>query len=178
MKVGIAGVGGIGSNVAMHLVRSGCTSLKLVDFDRVERSNLNRQFYFTDQVGKYKVDMLRENLLRIQPDATIKAVRLRLTTENLLDTFKDCRFLVEGFDDQQSKKMMVEVFADTDIPIISASGIAGSKIDEIKVHKLGNCTIIGDFQTDFRSEQLYGPKISVIAAMMADFILQKGGYNE
>lgn len=178
MKVGIAGVGGIGSNVAMHLVRAGCTSLKLVDFDRVELSNLNRQFFFADQVGGYKVDMLRENLLRTVPDAAIETTSLRLTPENMLDTFSDCQLLVEGFDDQQSKKILVEIFADVDMPIVSASGIAGKKIDEIRVHRLGNCIIVGDFQTDFRVSSLYGPKISIIAAMMADLVLKTGGYDD
>lgn len=172
MKVGIAGVGGIGSNVAVHLIRAGCTCLKFVDFDRVEISNLNRQFYFVDQIGRYKVDMLKENLLRIEPNAAIETARLRLTPENMLKTFKDCQLLVEGFDEQQSKKVLVETFADQDIPIISASGIAGSDIDTIRVHQLGNCTIIGDFRTDFRSGKLYGPKIAVIAAMMADCVLK------
>ena len=113
MKIGIAGVGGIGSNVAVHLARAGCTSLKLVDFDRVELSNLNRQFYFIEQIGGLKVDMLRENLLRIVPDAVIETAGLRLTPRNMLDTFSDCQFLVEGFDDQESKKMLVETFADS-----------------------------------------------------------------
>ncbi len=172
MRVGIAGVGGIGSNVAAHLIRAGCTCLKCVDFDRVELSNLNRQFYFVDQIGYYKVDMIKENLLRIEPNAAIATARLRLTPENMLDTFKDCQLLVEGFDDQQSKKLLVETFADQDIPIISASGIAGNEIDAIRIHTLGNCTIVGDFQTDFRSNRLYGPKIAVIAAMMADCVLK------
>lgn len=178
MKVGIAGVGGIGSNVAMHLVRAGCTSLKLVDFDRVELSNLNRQYFFADQIGSYKVDMLRVNLLRTVPDAAIETARLRLTAENMLDTFRDCQLLVEGFDDQDSKKLLVETFADSEVPIVSASGIAGSRIDAIRVHRLGNCTIVGDFQTDFRLSRLYGPKISVIAAMMADFVLKTGGDDD
>ncbi|NOR23004.1 MAG: sulfur carrier protein ThiS adenylyltransferase ThiF [Desulforhopalus sp.] len=178
MKVGIAGVGGIGSNVAVHLVRAGCTSLKLVDFDRVELSNLNRQFFFADQIGSYKVDMLRENLLRIVPDAAVETARLRLTPENMLDMFRDCQLLVEGFDDQRSKKLLVETFTDFDMPIVSASGIAGREIDAIRVHRLGNCTIVGDFQTDFRVSSLYGPKISVIAAMMADFVLKTGSNND
>ena len=178
MKVGIAGVGGIGSNVAVHLVRAGCTSLKLVDFDQVELSNLNRQFYFVDQIGGYKVDMLANNLKRIVPGVDIETARLRLNSENMLDTFSDCRLLVEGFDEQKSKKLLIETFADVDIPIISASGIAGRDIDAIRVHRLGNCTVIGDFRTDFRSNSLYGPKIAVIAAMMADLVLKKGGYND
>lgn len=174
LRVGIAGVGGIGSNVAMHLVRAGCIAQKLVDFDRVELSNLNRQFYFIDQLGKYKVDMLRENLLRINPGAAIETARVRLAPENMLDTFRDCRILVEGFDDQEAKKMLVETFADLDIPIVSASGIAGRELETIRVHRLGNCTIIGDFQSDFRADSLYAPKIAVIAAMMADCVVKKG----
>jgi sulfur carrier protein ThiS adenylyltransferase len=178
MKIGIAGIGGIGSNVAVHLVRAGCTSLKLVDFDRVELSNLNRQFYFVDQIGEYKVDMLRKNLWRISPDAVIETAPLRLTPENMLETFRDCQLLVEGFDDREAKKLLIESFAERDIPIISASGIAGSEIDTIRVHRLGNCTIVGDFQSDFRTNRLYGPKISIIAAMMADFVLKTEGYND
>lgn len=175
MKIGIAGVGGIGSNVAMHLVRAGCTSLKLIDFDRVELSNLNRQFYFADQIGGYKVDMLRENLLSIVPGAAVETARLRLTADNMLDMFKDCQFLVEGFDDQQYKKLLLETFADCDMPIISASGIAGKEMNTIRMHRLGSCTVIGDFQTDFRTHGVYGPKVAVIAAMMADFVLKTGG---
>jgi sulfur carrier protein ThiS adenylyltransferase len=178
MKIGIAGVGGIGSNVAMYLVRAGWGSIKLVDFDRVEQSNLNRQFYFAEQIGGYKVEMLRENLLRILPEATIEVETLRLTPENMLNIFRECRLLVEGFDDQQSKKLLVETFADHDMPIISASGIAGREIDTIQVQWLGQCTIVGDFQTDFRSHDLYGPKVGVIAAMMADLALKTGGYND
>jgi sulfur carrier protein ThiS adenylyltransferase len=178
MKVGIAGVGGIGSNVAVHLVRAGCISLKLVDFDRVELSNLNRQFYFADQIGQYKVDMLRDNILRIVPDAVVETAHLRLTPDNILEMFRDCQLLVEGFDDQQSKKMLVETFADSAMPIVSASGIAGRGMDAIRLKRLGNCTIVGDFQSDFRVSSLYGPKISVIAAMMADFVLKTGGYDD
>jgi len=172
MKVGIAGVGGIGSNVAVHLVRVGCCSLKIVDFDRVELSNLNRQFYFRDQIGGHKVAMLRDNLLRMAPETRIVPLVLRLTAENMLLTFSDCQLLVEGFDDQESKKLLVETFADQDIPIISASGIAGRDLDSIRVHNLGSCTIVGDFTTDFREQELYSPKITVIAAMMADFVLK------
>lgn len=174
LRVGIAGVGGIGSNVAMYLARAGYTAQKLVDFDRVELSNLNRQFYFIDQLGKYKVDMLRKNLLRINPAATIETARLRLAPENMLDTFRDCRILVEGFDDEEAKKLLVETFADMDIPIISASGIAGRELEMIRVHRLGRCTIIGDFKSDFRDNSLYAPKIAVIAAMMADCVIKTG----
>ena len=178
MKVGIAGVGGIGSNVAVNLVRTGCSSLLLVDFDRVERSNLNRQFYFSDQLGKYKVDMLQENLLRIAPDADIDVLQLKLDAANMVETFAGCQMLVEGFDDQESKKQLVEAFADVDLPIVSASGIAGSELQGVRIHRLGNCTLVGDFFSDFRENALYCPKISIIAAMMADIVMKQGGFHD
>lgn len=178
MKVGIAGVGGIGSNVAVNLVRCGCTSLKLVDFDRVEQSNLNRQFYFTDQVGGYKVDMLAENLRRINPDASIECLRLKLDRDNMVNSLQDCHILVEGFDEQEAKKMMLEAFAGSDRPLVSASGIAGNLVDNIRMRRLGSCIVVGDLQTDYREAGLYAPKISIVAAMMADIVLEKGGYYE
>ncbi len=82
MNIGIAGVGGIGSNVAIILVRSGIDTLTLVDFDRVEAANLNRQFYFADQVGRLKVAMLAENLRRIRPGIAIETVVARLDAGN------------------------------------------------------------------------------------------------
>ncbi len=73
MKIGIAGAGGIGSNVAVNLVRSSASALKIVDFDRVELSNLNRQFYFHDQIGRFKVEALAENLRRIRPECHLES---------------------------------------------------------------------------------------------------------
>ena len=77
-RVGIAGAGGLGSNCAMHLVRSGVKHITIVDFDVVNESNLNRQFFFRDQIGQKKVEAIKENLLRIEPDADIRAVDMRL----------------------------------------------------------------------------------------------------
>ena len=73
-RVGIAGAGGLGSNCAMHLVRAGVQHITVVDFDVVNESNLNRQFFFRDQLGQKKVEAIKENLLRIEPDADIRAV--------------------------------------------------------------------------------------------------------
>lgn len=177
MKVGIAGVGGIGSNVAVNLLRAGCDFLKLVDFDRVEHSNLNRQFYFANQIGGYKVDMLKENLLQIDSGAYIEVERLRLDAGNMAECFKNCDILVEGFDEQTSKKMLIETFADQNVSIVSASGIAGEQIGDVEIRHLGNCTVVGDFYSDYRVEKLYAPKISVISAMMADIVLKNGKTN-
>ena len=171
MKVGIAGVGGIGSNVAVNLMRAGYRDLKLVDMDRVEQSNLNRQFYFQDQIGSSKVEALRQNLLRIDPRAQLETLVKRLDATNIRSCFQDCPVVVEGFDDEGAKKMLLESFSGSDVVLIAASGIAGYDLTAIQRKRLGQCDIIGDFVSDFRQEDLYCPKIQVIAAMMADRVI-------
>lgn len=178
MKIGIAGSGGIGSNVAVNLVRSGVKHIKVVDFDQVEASNLNRQFYFKDQIGHPKVEMLAINLKRIDPELTVETLLLKLDAANIAPTFADCDLVVEGFDGQVHKKLLLEALADTDKPVVSASGIAGHGMEDIRIHQMGNCVIVGDFKTDCRQAKLYAPKVSVIAAIMAGIVLEKGGYYD
>jgi sulfur carrier protein ThiS adenylyltransferase len=175
MKIGIAGCGGIGSNVAVNLVRSGVKQIKLVDFDRVDASNLNRQFYFNAQIGFPKVKMLAVNLKRIDPALTVDALPLKLDPTNIAPTFADCDLVVEGFDGEVEKKMLLEALGGTDRIVVSASGIAGHLLQEIQIRHLGSCTVVGDFKTDCRHADLYAPKVSVVAAMMADIVLKKRG---
>lgn len=172
MKVGIAGVGGIGSNTAVALIRAGFLDLKLVDFDRVESSNLNRQFYFYDQVGEYKVNALRDNLLRINPAARIETQVLQLDNSNILSALADCRVLVEGFDGSRAKKMVLECFGGQEVRVVSACGIAGRNLQNIQQRQLGNSIIVGDFRTDVQQAELYCPKIQIISAIMADCVVR------
>ncbi len=170
-KIGIAGLGGIGSRVAELLVRSGEQRLKLIDFDRVERSNLNRQFYFDHQTGGLKTEMLKKNLQGIRPRVEIETVNQKIDKENIRALFSDCTVIVEGFDRKENKKMLVEAFARTDKQVVSASGIAGSCLDAIGQKQMGNCTIVGDFSTDEADSRLFPPKVLVVAAMMAGIAL-------
>lgn len=171
MNIGIAGVGGIGSNVALNLVRSGVTTLTIVDFDRVDTSNLNRQFYFLDQIGKLKVAMLEENLSRINPGIEIISSAEHITGENIAQLFKECDIIVEGFDTPKDKKMLLEHFGTQNCLIVSASGIAGSALDRIQAKKLGNAFIVGDFLTDCNQVPLYSHKVLAVAAKMTEIIL-------
>lgn len=178
MNIGIAGVGGIGSNVAVNLVRSGVDTLKIVDFDRVELSNLNRQFYFFDQIGRLKVDALSENLQRIRPELRIEALPERIDHTNCRAIFADCDLIVEGFDRQWDKKMLLETLG-TDLIVVSACGIAGSDLDAIRTRRLGNCCIVGDFTTDCADAPLFAHKVTTIANHMSAFILhQRGKFHE
>lgn len=173
MKIGIAGAGGIGSNVAVHLVRYGFRSLKIVDFDRVEASNLNRQFYFHDQIGHLKVEMLARNLNRITADLNIETRTTRLEQSNMAATFADCPIVVEGFDGKVDKKHFLEAFAESNQWVISASGVAGRGVNAIAVRTLGHCTIVGDFTTDCCDAGLYSHKVAAIAAIMAGEVIKR-----
>ncbi len=171
MRIGIAGAGGIGSNVAVNLVRSGITVFKIIDFDRVESSNLDRQFYFADQVGKLKVEMLRHNLERISPDIEIETGTERITPANIDQLFINCDTIVEGLDKQADKKMVLEHFGQSKRLVVSASGIAGSDISTIRGKKIGNTHIIGDFTTDCCHAALHAHKVITVAASMTAVLL-------
>ena len=178
MKSGIAGVGGIGSNVALNLVRSGVSRLKIVDFDRVEASNLNRQFYFHDQIGRLKVEMLAENLRRIRADIRIETVAARIDATNCQDLFTDCPLVVEGLDRRTDKKMLIETLAGVERIVVSACGIAGHDLEGIRVQRLGNCFIVGDFASDCAEAPLFAHKVLAVASHMSDIILRSGGFYD
>ncbi len=107
-RVGIAGAGGLGSNCALNLVRLGIKRMVIVDYDQVDASNLNRHFYFADQVGKLKVEALRENLLRINLNLELTAIPAKIERTNISDFIKDCQVVVEAFDKAEYKQFFVE----------------------------------------------------------------------
>lgn len=175
MRIGIAGIGGIGSNVARILAQAGYPAIRVVDFDRVEASNLNRQFYTQAQVGRLKTHCLRENLLAIRPEMDVVVDTHRIRAGQSVALFNDCGMVVEGFDDKALKKMLIEELAQTGKPVVSASGIAGPDMGGIQVRQLGNCRIVGDFQSDQAECLLFPPKIAVVAGHMAAIALELTG---
>ncbi len=170
--IGFAGIGGIGSNVAVHLARAGLNDFLLVDFDRVEASNLNRQFYFHDQIGLAKTEALTENLHRICPALRLRVSACRITAENCREIFAACPIIVEGLDGREEKKMLLEACADKDL-LVSACGIAGSGLAGITSRKVGNCVICGDFTNDCRDMPLFSHKVQAVAAHMSEIIIQR-----
>ena len=154
-KIGIAGVGGIGSNVAVNLVRSGILNLKIADYDKIEESNLNRQFYFSDQIGRSKVDALEENLIRINSKIRLEKLNILINKDNIRSIFNDCSIIVEGFDKTNDKTLLVNEFCDTGKFVVSACGVAGLGTDNIKAKRLqDNIYIVGDFHTDIKDTKL------------------------
>ena len=170
--VGMAGCGGIGSNVAWMLARSGIQNFVLVDFDRIEESNLNRQFYFARQIGRPKAAALAENLLAINPDLRLRVHELRLTADNAADIFRECDMVVEGFDGREAKKMLLENLP-PQLPVASACGIAGADLAGVRTRRLGQCRIAGDFATDCADARLYAHKVACVAAHMAQYVIEE-----
>ncbi|MHB8984921.1 MAG: sulfur carrier protein ThiS adenylyltransferase ThiF [Eubacteriales bacterium] len=174
VKVGIAGAGGLGSNCAACLTRSGFKRLKIVDFDRVETSNLNRQFFFAGQVGRLKVEALAENLLRINPGLEIEALAVRIDGINAAGLFGDCDVLVEALDRAQDKKTLVEACPGTVKLLVSASGVAGwGHVDGINTRRLSDkFYIVGDMMSEAGPDcPPLAPGVAVAAAKQADVVL-------
>jgi len=173
-KVGIAGLGGLGSNCAVNLVRAGFRKIKIADFDSIDHTNLNRQFYFLDQVGLPKTKALKVNLERINPELQIEVFQGRIEKDNILELFADCDVIVEAFDKAEYKSMLVEMMAPTGKMIVLASGLAGiGNSDEIKVHKVReNLVIVGDLLSDVADSFPISPRVNVAAAKQADVVLE------
>ena len=172
-RIGVAGAGGLGSNCAMHLVRAGVKHLTVVDFDVVNESNLNRQFFFRDQIGQKKVEAVKENLLRIEPDADIRAVDMRLDASSAREIFADCGIVVEAFDAVDAKVMLVSAFASSGKKLVTASGLAGwGRSNAMKVRKMGNIVAIGDGETSVGDGAApVSPRVGIAAAMQANAVV-------
>lgn len=173
LKVGIAGAGGLGSNCAVNLVRSGFRKFVIADFDKVEASNLNRQFYFLKQMGEYKVEALRDNLLAINPDLELLLHPTLITKDNCGEIFADCDVLVEAFDQPAAKQMLLEHFWDSGKLLVAASGIAGfGESDRLTVNRLKDKVyLVGDGISGIDLRPPFSPCVNIAAAKQADLIL-------
>ncbi len=171
--VGIAGLGGLGSAIAVALARIGVGKLVLVDFDVVEPSNLNRQQYFIDQLGMTKAEALEANLKRINPYVQYEAHCMRVTPENISQLFGDVDVMVEAFDRADQKAMLMQHFRGK--PLVAASGLAGyGPGDTIGVRRMGkNIYIVGDLSTGAAPGcGLMAPRVGIAAHMQANQVLR------
>jgi len=173
-RIGIAGAGGLGSNCAHILVRAGFRRFVLVDFDRVEASNLNRQFFFPDQVGLPKVEALAANLLRINPDLELELHETAITSENVRPLFAGCDGVLECVDDPSVKKLLAEAMVPSAALFVAASGIAGcGDADRIQTRRLrDNFFLVGDELTAAcPGTPPLAPLVALAAAKQADVVL-------
>ena len=174
--IGIAGAGGLGSNAAVSLARSGIGKLIIVDFDSVEKSNLNRQYYFLDQIGMRKVDALKETIFRINPQVIIETIHLKLRPGEMYKPFTNANIIIEALDDAKTKKLFIEEITEKfpKIPIVAASGVAGyGQSERITTTHLGNLHVCYDEQAKSSEEEvLLSPKVCLMANWQANLVLE------
>lgn len=174
--VGIAGAGGLGSNVAFSLARAGIGTLIIADFDKIEPSNLNRHQYFIEQIGRSKVEALLENLRKINPFSKYEIHNLKINDDNISEIFADAQILVEAFDKAEMKKMLIESWISQfpKRPIIVASGLAGfGKNEKLHTRKIGSLYICGDEDTEIEEGiSPMAPRVGIVANMQANLVLE------
>jgi sulfur carrier protein ThiS adenylyltransferase len=176
-RVGIAGAGGLGSNCAVALARSGVGTLVLSDFDVVEPANLNRQYYFTSQVGMLKTIALKENIARINPDITVLAFTEKLDCKNIPEIYAGCHVMVEAFDRDDMKEMLIETVLTTmpGVPVIVGSGLAGwGNSEAIRYRKIDDTIYICGDESTVAGEDLppMAPRVGMVANMQANTVIE------
>lgn len=176
-KVAIAGLGGLGSHIAVALVRAGVGHLYLVDFDKVDVSNLNRQYYRACHIGTYKTEALKEELKEINPWVDIQTTCTHVTEQNAVNLFGEYPIVCEAFDCPEAKAMLINtlLLQVPSIQIVGASGIAGYKdANLIQTQKVMNrFYLCGDQKNGIETgDCLMAPRVMVCAGHQANKVLQ------
>ena len=176
-RVAVAGLGGLGSNIAVMLARSGVGKLLLVDFDVVDVTNLNRQMYLIPQLGKPKAEALPEILNQINPYLEYESVCVRVTPKNVKALFADYPIVCEAFDRPDQKAMLVRELLTQcpDTMVVSGNGMAGyGNTNEIQTAQLmRRLYVCGDRKTDVGNGiGLIAPRVAACAAHQANKVLQ------
>ena len=175
--VAICGLGGLGSNIAVALARAGIGKLILIDFDRVDITNLHRQQYKANQIGLYKTDALAENLLEISPYTEVQSVTEKITKENVAEILKDAEIVCEAFDRAEAKAMLVNGVLER-LPqcyLIAASGMAGMDTpNTIQTRRITKrFYLCGDEVSDAEDTiGLVAPRVMLCAAHQAHTVLR------
>ena len=175
-KVCILGLGGLGSNVAILLARAGLGSLKLVDFDIVEASNLNRQQYRISHIGMKKTEAIKTIIKEINPFVEIEVLNKKVDRENILSIVGDVEIVVEAFDVAETKAMAIEeLLINGNKILVSASGMAGlGSANEIITRKVrDNFYLIGDNYSDYEEYSgIMSTRVMICAAHQANVVLR------
>lgn len=175
--VAVCGLGGLGSNIATALARSGIGKLLLIDFDCVDVTNLHRQQYKASQIGRYKAEALAENLLEIAPYTEIHTVTVKITEENFAELLKEADIVCEAFDHAESKAMLVNGVLEQ-LPhcyLVAASGMAGMNTpNTIRTRKImKRFYLCGDEVSEAADNVgLMAPRVMLCAAHQAHTVLR------
>jgi sulfur carrier protein ThiS adenylyltransferase len=176
MSVGIAGAGGLGSNAAVALARAGIGRLVIVDFDKVAKKNLTRQYYFLDQVGQPKVRALKATIRRAIDGVKVDAISKKLMPGKMAEPFRHVDVVVEALDKAETKTRFVqEVLRDLPgKPVVAASGVAGwGGCERIELKRLAPLHLVRDERAKSSDEGvLLAPKVCTMANMQANVVLE------
>jgi sulfur carrier protein ThiS adenylyltransferase len=176
-RIGIAGAGGLGSNCAVALARSGIGTLVIADFDIIEAPNLNRQYYFTSQVGKLKTLALKDNIEGMNPDTKVITYQVKIDKSNVVEIFAGCSIIIEAFDNASMKEMLVETIQLNmpGIPVIVGSGMAGwGKSNDIICRKIDNTLYVCGDELSEVTDDLppLAPRVGMVANMQANVAIE------
>lgn len=175
--VAVCGLGGLGSNIAIALVRAGIGKLILIDFDRVDITNLHRQQYKANQVGMNKTDALMVNLREIAPYIELETHTERITEDNVLTLLKDADIICEAFDDAETKAMLTNLVLEEmpDKFLVAASGMAGfDSANTIQTRRVAKrFYLCGDGASDVtEAGSLVASRVMLCAAHQAHTVLR------
>ena len=175
--VAVCGLGGLGSNIAIALARAGVGRLILIDFDRVDITNLHRQQYKAEQIGMYKTVALAENLKEIAPYISLEIHTERITEDNAVTLLQDADIICEAFDDAEWKAMLTNTVL-TELPdkyLVAASGMAGMGVtNSIKTRRItSRFYLCGDEMSEVSDNiGLVAPRVALCAAHEAHTVLR------
>lgn len=175
--VAVCGLGGLGSNIALALARAGIGKLILIDFDRVDITNLHRQQYRADQIGRYKTDALSVNLHEIAPYIKVEPITEKVTEENCIKLLKDADIICEAFDHPEAKAMLTNTILERlpDRYLVTASGMAGMGTpNTIRTRRITkHFYLCGDETSDAADTiGLVAPRVMLCAAHQAQTVLR------
>ncbi len=172
--IGIAGCGGLGSNIAVSLVRAGIGNLIIADYDIVELSNLNRQYYFIEDVNNKKVEVLAKKLLQINPDCKINIIDKKLERSDISFLFNEADIMMEAFDKAEAKQWLIEEWSTLypEKPIVSGNGLGGiGRLEKLNVKKVGRLYFCGDGESS-EKEGLCSARVAIVANMQVSFAIE------
>ncbi len=175
--VAVCGLGGLGSNIAVILARAGIGRLILIDFDRVDLTNLHRQQYKAAQIGMFKTGALADNLREIAPYAELETHTVRVTEDNVCSLLQNTDIVCEAFDDARAKALLTNAVL-TGLPgkyLVAASGMAGlGSANEIKTRRVTeHFYVCGDGVSEVTDDiGLVASRVTVCAAHQAHAVLQ------
>ncbi|HZG70185.1 MAG TPA: sulfur carrier protein ThiS adenylyltransferase ThiF [Chondromyces sp.] len=176
-RVAIAGLGGLGSNIAIMLARIGVGELLLVDFDIVEPSNLNRQSYYVRHLGLPKTMALKEQIEEINPFITISTKTVKITEDNVKELFTGYDIICEAFDKPDQKSMLVNAALEQlpEVKVVSGSGMAGYDSSNLikTTRPMKRLYVCGDLENEAKvGRGLMAPRVQICAGHQANMILR------